>query len=104
MWETKYPVYKIEDVYHFTKYSTPETRPMLVWCWIQLIGAVVFVSYLFGNIGFIGNLHFLYGVLFLFLFMLLQNWWMETGMPFGGELLKCIIGAGFIFSLRIGLE
>ncbi len=96
--EAKYPVYKIEDVYHFTKYSTPETRPMLIWCWIQLIVLLLFVSYLFGNIGFIGNpAFFLYGgFIFLFVYALTELmdgnrntiWW---------ELLKCIIGAGFIF-------
>ncbi len=65
----KYPVEKIENVYHFKKYSTPETKPILIWCWVQLIILLIFVSYLFGNIAYIGNpLIFLYGV-FVFLFV-----------------------------------
>lgn len=67
--EAKYPVYKIEDVYHFTKYSTPETRPMLIWCWIQLVLLLLLVSYLFGNIAAIGNpAFFVYGG-FIFLYV-----------------------------------
>lgn len=46
----KYPVYKIQDVYHFEKYDTKTSTFLNVWCWIQLILILLFISYLFGNI------------------------------------------------------
>ena len=52
----KYPVYKIEDVYHFEKYDT-QTSPVLnIWSWIQLLMVLLFVSYMFGNIAIINGL------------------------------------------------
>ena len=33
----KYPVYKIEDVYHFEKHKSQESKILFVWSWIQLI-------------------------------------------------------------------
>jgi alkylglycerol monooxygenase len=52
----KYPVYKIEDVYHFEKYDTPTTPALNTWCWIQLLMILLFVSYMFGNIALINKL------------------------------------------------
>ncbi len=58
----KYPVYKIEDVYHFEKYDTPATKSMLTYLWIQLFCLLLLVSYLFGNIATIGHSNiFIYG-------------------------------------------
>lgn len=51
----KYPVYKIEDVYHFNKYDTGHTKPMVIWSCIQLMVTLLLISYLFGNIAAIGN-------------------------------------------------
>jgi hypothetical protein len=66
---TKYPVYKIEDVYHFEKYKSQETKLLLVWSWVQLVILLLLVSYLFGNIVSIGMpAIFLYGA-FIFLFV-----------------------------------
>lgn len=63
----KFPVYKIEDVYHFEKYDTGHTKPMVTWSWIQLTVTLLFISYLFGNIAAIGNPNmFIYGA-FVFL-------------------------------------
>ena len=65
----KYPVYKINDVYHFEKYHAKESKALLVWSWIQLFVLLLFVSYLFGNIAAIGSPHiYIYG-LFIFLFV-----------------------------------
>jgi sterol desaturase/sphingolipid hydroxylase (fatty acid hydroxylase superfamily) len=65
-----YPVYKIEDVYHFKKYDTPTSATFNVWTWVQLVLVLLFVSYLFGNIALINGLDkgyiFWYG-LFVFL-------------------------------------
>ncbi len=46
----KYPVYKIEDVYHFQKYNTKTSPALNTWTWVQTILILLFVSYLFGNI------------------------------------------------------
>ena len=32
----KYPVYKIEDVYHFEKYNPESSTLLYAWSWIQL--------------------------------------------------------------------
>jgi len=52
----KYPIYKIDDVYHFEKYNTITSTPLNVWCWIQLVMILAFISYMFGNIALINNL------------------------------------------------
>lgn len=62
----KYPVEKIEDVYHFEKYDTPATKGMLVYLWIQLFCLLLLVSYLFGNVATIGLTNMLYYGLFVF--------------------------------------
>lgn len=66
----KYPVYKIEDVYHFNKYDTQAGTIHKTWYIIQLVITLGFISYLFGNIARINELNagyiYLYG-LFVFL-------------------------------------
>ena len=61
----KYPVEKINDVYHFEKYNTPATKPMQVYLWVQLICMLLLVSYLFANVAMIKQLGianlFIYG-------------------------------------------
>ena len=62
----KYPVYKIEDVYHFEKYDTPAPKGMIVYLWIQLFCLLLIVSYLFGNVASIGLTNMMYYGLFIF--------------------------------------
>ncbi|MFN4284791.1 MAG: sterol desaturase family protein [Lacibacter sp.] len=66
----KYPVYKIEDVYHFEKYDTRASKELHIWCWVQLLAILLFISYLFGNIARINAANsthiYLYGA-FIFL-------------------------------------
>ena len=63
----KYPVYKIEDAYNFEKYDTQASTLLATWSWIQLSMLLLFVSYLFENIGYIGKpAIFIYGA-FIFL-------------------------------------
>ncbi len=62
----KYPVAKIEDVYHFEKYDTPAPKGMMVYLWIQLFCLLLLVSYLFGNVANIGLPNMLYYGLFVF--------------------------------------
>ena len=52
----KYPLYKIEDVYHFDRYAPKASMPLQVWSWIQIILTLLFISYLFGNISVINKL------------------------------------------------
>jgi alkylglycerol monooxygenase len=53
----KHPVYKIADVYHFEKYNPKASRILSIWCWIQMIMMLLFISYLFGNIASINELN-----------------------------------------------
>lgn len=46
----RYPVKKIHDVYHFEKYNTPADTSLTFWSWTQITVALLFISYLFGNI------------------------------------------------------
>lgn len=95
--EAKYPVYKIEDVYHFSKYSTPETKPMLVWCWIQMVVLLLFVSYLFGNIAAIGSPGIFYYGAFIFLFVYALTELMDgSRYTVFWELLKCVLSVTYI--------
>jgi sterol desaturase/sphingolipid hydroxylase (fatty acid hydroxylase superfamily) len=61
----QYPVYKIEDVYHFEKYDTPATKGFQAYLWAQLICMLLLVSYLFANVAMIKQLGiaqlFIYG-------------------------------------------
>jgi sterol desaturase/sphingolipid hydroxylase (fatty acid hydroxylase superfamily) len=60
--EERYPIYKIDDVYHFEKYNPCNSPALLCWNWIQLCVMLVFITYLFGNIAIIGAPGiFLYG-------------------------------------------
>ncbi|ULQ57838.1 sterol desaturase family protein [Flavihumibacter rivuli] len=58
----KYPVFKINDVYHFEKYDPKASPALQAWSWIQIGLCLLFISYLFGNIATIGTpLMFYYG-------------------------------------------
>ncbi len=58
----KYPVLKIEDVYHFEKYDPRASQGLHIWSWVQIIMTLLFISYLFGNIANIGTPEiFIYG-------------------------------------------
>ena len=66
----KYPVYKIEDVYHFDKYAPKASPGLQVWSWIQMTMTLLFIAYLFGNIAAINEMNsgfiYMYGA-FVFL-------------------------------------
>lgn len=63
----KYPVNKIEDVYHFEKYNPVLSKGLLVWSFAQLIVLLLLLSYLFGNLSDIGSpgIFFFGGYIFL---------------------------------------
>ena len=52
----RYPVYKIEDVYHFDKYDTRTSPAFNAWAWVQLTFILLAISYLFGNIAYINSI------------------------------------------------
>ena len=70
----KYPVPKINDVYHFDKYDTKASTALHIWCWVQLVALLLFISYLFANIAQIGSPGiFIYGgFIFIFVYALTE--------------------------------
>lgn len=51
----KYPVFKIDDVYHFEKYQPQHHRWLPAWSWVQLIMLLLFISYFFAQVATIGS-------------------------------------------------
>jgi sterol desaturase/sphingolipid hydroxylase (fatty acid hydroxylase superfamily) len=96
--EEKYPVYKIEDVYHFTKYDTESSVFLTAWTWIQLVILLLFVSYFFGNIAGIGSPGmFIYGgFVFIYVYALTD---LMDGNRYAifWEILKMAISIAVIF-------
>ena len=66
----KFPVYKIDDVFHFDRYAPRASKTLQVWSWIQMSVVLLLISYLFGNIAVIHKMNetyiYLYGA-FIFL-------------------------------------
>ncbi len=94
----KYPVYKIEDVYHFDKYDTRHSKLLVTWAWAQMISLLVFTSYLFGNIARIGNpaMYFYGAYIFVFVYALAE---LLDGNRYAmyWEITKSIFGLGIIW-------
>ncbi|MEJ8816415.1 sterol desaturase family protein [Lacibacter sp. H407] len=128
----KYPVHKINDVYNMQKYDTKASTSLHVWSWVQITMALLFISYLFGNIASINALNayyiYIYGF-FIFLSVyaytdlmdrnkyaivweIIKNSFgiaiiLQTGDWFGAAalspVLKYIIGAYFLLSTIVTL-
>lgn len=97
----KYPVYKIEDVYHFEKYDTRTSSALNIWSWIQLLMILFFTSYMFGNIALFNSLDKSYifwygGFLFLSVYAL-TDLMDRNASAIGWELLRSGLGLAFIF-------
>ncbi|MDI9859791.1 sterol desaturase family protein [Flectobacillus roseus] len=93
----KFPLAKIEDVYHFQKY-TPETSSKLAtWSFIQFFFTFALIVYFFGHLAQIGSpLIFVYGG-FIFLSVYAYTEMMDLNPhSFWYELFKNIIGLGLI--------
>lgn len=97
----KYPVYKIEDVYHFDKYKTNTSTAFNVWCWFQLLMTLLFVSYLFGNIAMIKNIDtaliFWYGAFVFITVYALTDLMDRNRHAWIAELIKFGLGVYFLF-------
>lgn len=94
----KYPLKKIEDVYHFKKYDTSLAPDMKVWLWLQLLILLLFISYLFGNIAAIGAPPMFYYGLFIFASVYALAEFIDNNVAaWIWEGLKMIIGISIIF-------
>ena len=61
----RYPIQKIQDVYHFDKYDPPASRALVVWSWVQLFFNYFLLVYFFAFLGKIGSPGvFYYGAIF----------------------------------------
>ena len=96
--EAKYPVAKIEDVYHFEKYAPLVSDKLVAWSWFQFTFTFGLIVYLFSNISVIGMPNmFLYGV-FLFASVYAYTELMDCNPnAFLFEVLKSGFGLGLIF-------
>lgn len=96
----KFPVHKINDVYHFEKYDTAASNKLYAWCWVQLVILLLIISYLFGNIAAIGSPNmFIYGG-FVFLYVYAYSELMDRNpYAFLWQLLASITGIAIIFYL-----
>ena len=94
----KFPVYKIENVYNFEKYSPAYSNELLVWSWIQLAALLLTTSYLFANIATIGTPGiFVYG-LFIFLTVYAYSELMDRNRyALAWEIIKNILGCYIIY-------
>ena len=96
--EEKYPVFKINDVYHFEKYGKKNPLVLSTWTWVQMLILFFFVSYLLGNIATIGNPNmFIYGFfVFMYVYALTE---LMDGSKYAivWEFLKAAIGIAAIF-------
>lgn len=93
----KYPVPKIEDVYHFEKYDPHVSTGVKVWAWVQLTILLLLLTYFFSNIAAIGSpAIFMYGA-FIFMMVYATTELMD-GNPYAAiyELIKNIYGAALI--------
>lgn len=60
--EEKFPVYKINDLFHFKKYNPKASTALHIFSWVQIFMTLLFISYFFYNIATIGSPNiFIYG-------------------------------------------
>lgn len=98
----KFPMHKINDVYHFEKYDTKASTALHVWAWVQLSMVLLFISYLFGNIADINrndSTHIFWYGGFVFVMVYALTDLMDrnrTAILF--EAIKCLLGLYFIYT------
>jgi alkylglycerol monooxygenase len=95
-----YPVKKIDDVYHFEKYSPPASVWLQAWAWVQFLSTFALIVYYFTHLGQLGTPYiFIYGA-FIFLNVYCYTELMDANPnAFWMELGKNIIGLGLIYWL-----
>lgn len=94
---TRFPVYKIQDVYHFEKYNPAHHRYLGAWTWFQMTMLLFFISFLFATIASIGTPGiFVYG-LFVFLSVYAYTELMDgNANAWVWESVKNMLGVGII--------
>ncbi|MCU0399923.1 MAG: sterol desaturase family protein [Algoriphagus sp.] len=93
----KYPINKIEDVYHFDKYNPFLTKGMLIWSFAQLIALLLLLSYLFGNLADIGAPGIFYYGGFVFLTVYAYTELMDRNPnAWAWEILKAVYAMFFV--------
>jgi alkylglycerol monooxygenase len=94
----RFPIYTIDNVYHFKKYNTLHSSRFATLVWVQVILLLLLVSWLFGRIAVIGSPGmFVYGG-FIFLFVYALTELMDGNRyAFVWELLKMVTGIGIIW-------
>lgn len=98
----KYPVFKIDDPYHFEKYNPPASGWLKAWSWVQLAVILFFISYFFAHIATINKAYasgiYLYG-LFIFLSVYALTELMDRNVhAITWELVKNIFGCYIWFN------
>lgn len=95
----KYPVQKIEDVYHFNKYNPIVSQGVQVWVWIQLSVLLMLLLYFFGNIASIGAPGIFYYGVFIFITVFAYTELMDNN-PWAAvfELLKNLFGCYLLWT------
>jgi sterol desaturase/sphingolipid hydroxylase (fatty acid hydroxylase superfamily) len=94
----KNPVFKIDDVYNFDKYTTSQNPVFATWIWMQLIIIFIGVAFMLGNIANIGfpNM-FIYGA-FVFVYVYALTDLMDgSKYAFVWEIMKTTFGLGIIY-------
>lgn len=94
----RYPVEKIDDIWHFEKYYPKSSAALKTWSWIQMLSTFLFVFYFFGNIARIGSPGIFYYGAFVFLSVYAYSEMMDHN-PFAlfWESLKNVSGLAFIW-------
>lgn len=94
---TRFPVHKIQDVYHFEKYNPAHHRYLGAWTWFQMTMLLFFISFLFATIASIGTPGiFVYG-LFVFLSVYAYTELMDgNANAWVWESVKNMLGVGII--------
>ena len=105
--DEKYPVFKIEDVYNFEKYSFQRTPLFLVWIWAQIGILFLITAYLLSHITTIGipNMFFYGGFIFIYVYALTDLMDGNASAVFW-EILKACYGITILFAIGdwFGLE
>lgn len=94
----RYPVKKIDDVYHYQKYE-PQSSPLLnTWIWVQFSCITALVFYFYGNLGAIGMPNvFIYGG-FVFLSIYSYSELMDRNpLALAWEIVKNSLALWFIY-------
>jgi len=96
--EEKYPVQKIEDVYHFEKYNPIHSERLKYWSLFQLFATLGLVSYFFANIGTLAPTQLLLYGLFVFITIYSYSELMDTNKTaLLWEVLKVTFGFGCLY-------